>query len=455
MRLWTGIASIALLLALATPAGAATVSVRSVYVDAYKGSGDYETTVTVDAAPGERNDITATAVTGGVLVSDAGTPLAAGADCSLDDPATARCTVKERYGPPHVVVHAGDGDDRLRAIGSWVELYGDEGDDVLDGTGEVFGRFHGGPGDDVLSGSGWFDGGPGADRITGSSDPTDRLSYEDRTAPVHVHLGDATTGNGEVGENDTITGIEYVLGGAGADELVGDDGPNQLEGNGGDDLIEGGGGDDRLYGGSLTTDLVAQFGTADTILGGDGADTIYSGRGGLADGGAGADQFTAAGPSSVVGGAGRDHVQTFNNAVAVDLADGEPDEVTCNPLGRPGAITLDAVDLAFYCTPAQLHGPPPPVVAIRSVDVRRSGRHGLLATIALSCPATVLQRDCVARATLLAGTSKIATTTVHQHPGTATTVRLRAGLRRTAALAVSTRDGFGIVRTERRTLHAR
>jgi hypothetical protein len=209
MRLWTGIASIALLLGLVAPAGAATVSVRSVYIDAYKGSGDYETTVTVDAAPGERNDITATSVTGGVLVSDAGTPLTAGADCSLDDPANARCTVKQRYGPPQVVVHAGDGDDRLRAIGSSVELYGDEGDDVLDGTGEVFGRFHGGPGDDVLSGSGWFDGGPGADRITGGSDPTDRLSYEDRTAPVHVQLGNATTGNGEVGENDTITGIEW------------------------------------------------------------------------------------------------------------------------------------------------------------------------------------------------------------------------------------------------------
>jgi hypothetical protein len=140
--------------------------------------------------------------------------------------------------------------------------------------------------------------------------------------------------------------------------------------------------------------------------------------------------------------------------VTVDLVDGEPDEVTCNPLDRPGAITLDAVDLAFYCMPAQLHGPPPPVMTIRSVDVRRSGRRGLLATIALRCPATILHRDCVVRATLLAGTSKIATTTVSQHPGTGTTVRLRSGLRRTAVLAVSTRDGFGIVRTERRTLRA-
>jgi len=108
-----------------------------------------------------------------------------------------------------IVVHGGDGDDTIEidaGIDVPAELYGDGGDDRIDG----------GDGNDLI------DGGDGNDRLDGNRGDD-------------LLLGGAG--------NDRIWGDE------GNDHLLGDDGKDRLDGGPGDDTLEGGAGNDHLYGG--------------------------------------------------------------------------------------------------------------------------------------------------------------------------------------------------------------
>jgi Ca2+-binding RTX toxin-like protein len=161
-------------------------------------------------------------------------------------------------------------------------LYGDGGDDTLNGLG----------GDDKLfpgAGNDTVNGGEGNDRIF---DPD----------------GDNTL-NGDAGN-------DILYAGGGTDTLNGGDGNDTLSGAGGDDVVNGGDGRDRLYGnaGNDTLDGGAENDNAqggdgnDTIAGGDGNDFLYGQAGDDAiDGGTGNDQlFGEAGADDLDGGAGDD-----------------------------------------------------------------------------------------------------------------------------------------------------
>lgn len=113
----------------------------------------------------------------------------------------------------------------------------------------------GGAGGDVLVG------GAGNDMLDGGAG-SDTVSYAAGSAAVRVSLaisGAQATGGGG---NDTLTGIENLIGGTGADLLVGDGGANVLDGGGGADQLAGAGGADVLIGGA----------GRDMLLGGDGGD---------------------------------------------------------------------------------------------------------------------------------------------------------------------------------------
>jgi Ca2+-binding RTX toxin-like protein len=87
----------------------------------------------------------------------------------------------------------------------------------------------------------------------------DTLSYAGSTASVTVNLGTgAASGFG------SITSIENVTGGSGADNLTGDAIGNSLNGGAGNDTVNGGDGVDTLNGGAGN----------DTVNGGDGNDFI-------------------------------------------------------------------------------------------------------------------------------------------------------------------------------------
>ena len=105
----------------------------------------------------------------------------------------------------------------------------------------------GGEGNDSLQG------GLGNDSLIGGAG-TDWASYASATGAVTVNLG-AGTSSGADG-NDSVTGIENVLGGNGADILTGDNFANVLDGGAGDDRLYGGDGNDTLIGGAGTTDYV-------------------------------------------------------------------------------------------------------------------------------------------------------------------------------------------------------
>jgi hypothetical protein len=272
-------------------------------------SGD--SNVTYTAAPGERNDVTVTASVDGVTVDDAGASVTAGRACDQLGPHTARCY--PRGDRPFTQVLAGDGDDAVRAIaepGSAMvfSLSGASGDDtlvaadsgsVLDG-GPGADTLEGGPGDDSLTG------GPGSDTLTGGAGDdsitpdgegaapgadvvdggpgSDSVSYAERTAPVDVDL-ERPGGNGGVGENDTVRGIENVVSGAGSDHLRGDEQANVLSSTGfgqyganQHDVIDGRGGNDRIEG-SAGADVLSGGAGADIIEGGGGADTLSGGPG--------------------------------------------------------------------------------------------------------------------------------------------------------------------------------
>ena len=72
-------------------------------------------------------------------------------------------------------------------------------------------------------------------------------------------------GDGAAGENDTLSAIENVTGGASNDTLAGDDGPNTLIGGPGLNTLDGLGGDDVIQGGDQR----------DVISGGPGRDQLF------------------------------------------------------------------------------------------------------------------------------------------------------------------------------------
>jgi hypothetical protein len=150
-------------------AGAATVQVGAT------GAVDYA------AAPGELNDVQASASGTTVTIADAGAPITPGPGCTATGARAATCTVE---GFPRLSAALGDGDDTAAASGLLAAvLDGGAGDDTLTGGdapdllegGPGADTLHGGPGDDTLHGDGAglvsdpsddrLDGGAGADTI--------------------------------------------------------------------------------------------------------------------------------------------------------------------------------------------------------------------------------------------------------------------------------------------------
>ena len=128
-----------------------------------------------------------------------------------------------------------------------------EGDNVAADIENVLG----GAGNDVLTGNASnnrISGGPGNDVIAGGAG-YDILSYASSASGVTAtlpdpSLGAPSTGNGAVGESDSIdASIENLTGSAHDDVLTGNRAANELSGGAGNDTLIGGAGDDILEGG--------------------------------------------------------------------------------------------------------------------------------------------------------------------------------------------------------------
>ncbi len=143
-------------------------------------------------------------------------------------------------------IFGNDGNDTLSGDLGNDSLLGGNGNDVLIG----------GAGDDVLNG------GAGADTAKYLGNAAVTVDLNVKTAQ--------NTGHGR----DTLTSIENVVGGNGADRITGDKGANYLTGNGGHDTLLGGLGADTLNGGAGNDLLDGGAGNDTVIFSGNGAITV-------------------------------------------------------------------------------------------------------------------------------------------------------------------------------------
>ncbi|MFN6254398.1 MAG: Hint domain-containing protein, partial [Acetobacteraceae bacterium] len=217
---------------------------------------------------------------------------------------------------------------------------GADGNDVLTRIENVLG----GNGNDSILGdslANLLDGGNGNDTLNGGSGTandtliggagTDLASYDGATTPVTVDLSNGSS-SGAFG-TDSLTSIENVLGGNGADSILGDSVANLLDGGLGNDTLNGGSGaaNDTLIGGA-DTDLASYEGAGtqvivdlsngsssgafgndiltgiENVLGGNGADSILGdSQANVLDGGAGNDTLNGGnGNDDLAGGNGND-----------------------------------------------------------------------------------------------------------------------------------------------------
>lgn len=134
-----------------------------------------------------------------------------------------------------ITVHAGEGDDRVRAGGGYTRLFGGKGNDVLH-LGNGIGYAEGNDGDDMIfggTGDNVIYGNNGNDRLYAGAGPKSKTSYLDG-------------GNG----NDRLyagNGHTVLHGGAGDDRLIGHDRSTFYTGSGRDTLIANRPGD-LIYG---------------------------------------------------------------------------------------------------------------------------------------------------------------------------------------------------------------
>jgi len=288
------------------------------------------------AAPGEVNVLTVTAVGADVQLADSGAPISAGAVCTVIDAHTVRCPAPTDF----LNVLLAGGDDHLTMVGALptldVILEGGPGDDVLNGGPGTDGLF-GEAGSDTIRGGGGNDlmeagdpgvtpdspgahnvlsGGLGDDHLTcdcrrgsnsvsgdagddtllnGSQDGNtsddvysggggvDTVSYfvpflSNMTAPdarPRFITLDGTANDGRSGEHDNVMpDVENVEGAYGPDRIVGDNADNVLRGWSGADVILGGGGNDTLSG-WRGPDLLHGGGGDDHLLGLSGFDRLF------------------------------------------------------------------------------------------------------------------------------------------------------------------------------------
>ncbi len=189
-------------------------------------------------------------------------------------------------------------------------LNGGDGNDTLDG-GRGSDTLNGGNGDDILIG------GPsgGNDKLNGGAG----IDTADYSSDVHGITANLLTGgaSGGVIGNDTLIGVENLVGGSASDTLTGDGGNNLLSGGMGDDILSGGGGTDTLDGG---------VGTDRADYSGDSAGVTVNLLLGTASGAAaGSDTLIAI--ENVTGGSGNDTFignagnNVFNAGAGIDTLD--------------------------------------------------------------------------------------------------------------------------------------
>ena len=176
-----------------------------------------------------------------------------------------------------VWVYGYEGDDVIELREGNEHAYAGDGNDVVNGYGGDD-YIEASSGDDYIwagAGNDTVDAGSGNDTIIGGSgegddtyiggDGNDTVIYASATSSITVNLALGTASGLEIG-NDTLIGIENIVGGQAGDGLTGDGNANHIDGYTGDDSIYGAGGDDTLEGGQGTDSAIYQGVRSDYLI---------------------------------------------------------------------------------------------------------------------------------------------------------------------------------------------
>jgi Ca2+-binding RTX toxin-like protein len=207
----------------------------------------------------------------------------------------------------------GVGNDTIFGNGARNYLLGGDGNDKIRGGGGNDYLVGGAGGDSLYGGLG------GDEHIGGDGTGVDYARYDDADyGNLVVSLAGPATNTGAAA-GDTYTGIEGIIGGAGADRITGNSSRNYLFGGEGNDSLRGAGGNDYLNGGNGGDQLYGGLG-ADQHVGGDDAGIDYAryddgnygnliinlGNPGVNTGAAAGDTYV--GIEGIAGGAGNDTI---------------------------------------------------------------------------------------------------------------------------------------------------
>jgi len=233
--------------------------------------------------------------------------------------------------------------------GAAVDLLTGDGNDNSLGGGAGSDELRGGGGNDTLSGGDDDDelrGETGNDALNGGAGAHDVATYVERGAGAPVTVTVDATG-GEVAESDTLSAVEDVTGGDGADTLIGSSGANTLRGGNGTDTISGAAGADIIHGNDGNDGALSGGAGNDEVYGDGGDDGNVAGGADydLVDGGSGTNTLDG---GASTGGADRVDYGNRTGVVIVDLttgsatADGASDTITGveNAFGGPMGDTL-------------------------------------------------------------------------------------------------------------------
>ena len=280
---------------------------------------------TLDGGAGTGDAAKFKTTTSGVVV-DLGAGTAVGAESGSDT----LISIEDASG--------GSGDDTLSGDGNANSLVGNDGNDTLSGLGgndELFGgagfdRIIAGAGDDTINGGGF----------------TDIFDAGAEASAVIVNLGAGTASGTSIG-NDTIVGVEDVIGSSAGDEITGSGVANQVFGRDGNDVLNGGGGMDTLSGndGNDTLDGGADD---DTLYGGDGSDTLTGGAGAdMMFGGIFTDFFFFDSADTLDGGSGQDYAYAEGSAgIIIDMTTTSIEVVEGTAQGDTIGASMTAENLA-------------------------------------------------------------------------------------------------------------
>ncbi len=203
--------------------------------------------------------------------------------------ATATASIEVILSPDANFISGGTGNDTITGGTGNDTMYGNSGNDTISG-GSGDDKIYGGKNNDVLSGgdgNDYLNGNSGDDVITGDAGNDtiiggsgfDTLDYSNVASAINVDLSKKTV-TGLASGNDTISGIEKIIGSAfdnvfkgskDADQMDGGAGNDWLRGLGGADILKGGSGNDTFFwektdvGAKLGVDRITDFGAGDVL----------------------------------------------------------------------------------------------------------------------------------------------------------------------------------------------